>query len=43
MKELGRRNYYLEQKGKVLRELVGNYQDQNRILKGFALIVFMLG
>src|SRR6266508_1885461 len=43
VEELGRRNYYLEQKDRVLRGLVGNYQDQNKILKGFVLIVFMLG
>ncbi len=43
VEELERRNYYLEQKGRVLRGLVGDYQDQNRVLEGFALMVFMLG
>ena len=43
VKELGRKNYYLEQKGRVLRELVENYKSQYRILKGFALMVFILG
>ncbi len=43
VKKLGRKNYYLEQKGRVLRELVENYKSQYRILKGFALMVFILG
>jgi len=43
VKELERRNYYLGQKGRVLRGLVGDYQDQNRVLEGFALMVFILG
>ncbi len=43
VEELGRRNYYLGQEGIVLRKLVGDYQDQNRVLEGFALMVFMLG
>ncbi len=43
MKELGRRNYYLGQEGRVLRRLVRDYQGQNRVLEGFALMVFMLG
>ncbi len=42
VKELGRKNYYLEQEDRVLRGLVGNYEGQYRILKGFALIVFIL-
>ncbi len=42
VKELKRRNYYLEQKDRVLKELIRDYQDWNRILKGFILIVFML-
>ena len=42
MKELGRKNYYLGQEGRVLRGLVKDYQNQNRVLEGFALIVFML-
>ena len=43
VEELRRRNYYLGQEGRVLRGLVGDYQDQNRILEGFTLMVFMLG
>ncbi len=43
MKELGRRNYYLGQEGLVLRGHVRDYQGQNRVLKGFALMVFILG
>src|SRR6266498_4290726 len=43
VEELERRNYYLGQKGRVLRRLVEDYQNQNRILEGFALMVFMLG
>ncbi len=42
VKELGRRNYYLGQEGRVLRGLVRDYQDQNRVLKGFALMIFIL-
>src|SRR6266540_6856816 len=41
--ELGRRNYYLGQEGRVLRGLVEDYQGRNRVLEGFALMVFMLG
>src|SRR6266540_2573464 len=36
VEELGRRNYYLGQEGRVLRGLVKDYQSQNRVLKGFA-------
>src|SRR6266498_4321269 len=43
VEELGRRNYYLGQEGLVLRGRVRDYQGQNRILKGFALMVFILG
>src|SRR6266540_6624075 len=43
VEELGRRNYYLGQEDRVLRGLVEDYQGRNRILKGFALMVFMLG
>ncbi len=43
MEELGRRNYYLGQEDKILRELVGEYEGQNRFLEGFALMVFILG
>ena len=38
-----RRNYYLGQEGRVLRGLVEDYQSRNRVLKGFALMVFILG
>jgi len=40
---LERENYYLEREGRVLRGFIGNYQDQVRVLEGFALIVFILG
>ncbi len=43
VEELGRRNYYLGQEGRVLRGLVEDYQGRNRVLEGFALMVFMLG
>ncbi len=43
VEELGRRNYYLGQEGRILRGLVEDYQSQNRVLEGFALMVFMLG
>src|SRR6266540_3001989 len=43
VEELGRRNYYLGQKGRVLRGLVGDHQDQNKVLEDFILMVFMLG
>src|SRR6266542_1353407 len=43
VEELGKRNYYLGQEGRVLRGLVRDYQNQNKVLEGFALIVFMLG
>ncbi len=42
VEELRRRNYYLRQKGRVLKGLVEDYQSQNRVLEGFALMVFML-
>ena len=42
VEELGRRNYYLRQKGRVLRGLVRDYQGWNRVLKDFTLMVFML-
>ncbi len=43
VEKLGRRNYYLGQEGRVLRGLVEDYQSRNRVLEGFALMVFMLG
>src|SRR6266498_1620305 len=43
VKELERKNYYLGREGRVLRRLVGDYQDRNRFLEGFALMVFILG
>ena len=42
IEELGRRNYDLGRKGRVLRGLVGDYQGRNRFLKSFTLIVFIL-
>src|SRR6266498_924732 len=30
VEELGKRNYYLGQEGRVLREFIGDYQGQNR-------------
>ncbi len=42
VKELERRNYNLEREGRVLRGLVEDYQDWNRFLKGFALMIFIL-
>ena len=41
VEELKRKNYYLEQEGKVLRGLVENYKGQYRVLKDFALMVFI--
>src|SRR6266511_1254337 len=43
VEELGRKNYYLGRKGRILRGLVEDYEGQNRFLKGFALMVFILG
>src|SRR6266540_888616 len=43
VEDLGRENYYLEKKGKVLRGLVRDYQDQSRALEGCILMVFILG
>src|SRR6266542_1298792 len=42
VKELRKRNYYLGQESRILKGLVEDYQDQNRILESFALMVFML-
>jgi len=42
VKELGRRNYYIGQEGKILRRFIGDYQARNRVLEGFVLMVFML-
>ncbi len=43
VEKLERRNYYLGQEGRVLRGRVRDYQGQNRVLEGFALMVFILG
>src|SRR6266540_894922 len=43
VEELGRRNYNLGREGRILKVFVRNYQDQNRFLEGFALMVFILG
>ncbi len=42
VKKLRRKNYYLEQEGKVLRGLVENHEGQYRVLEGFVLMVFIL-
>ena len=43
VEELRRKNYYLEQEDRVLRGFVGNYEGRYRVLKGFALMVLILG
>ncbi len=43
VEKLERKNYYLKREGRVLKELVEDYQGQVRVLKGFTLIVFILG
>ena len=43
IKKLKRKNYYLEREGRVLGELIRDYQNQVRILKDFTLMVFILG
>ncbi len=43
VKKLERRDYNLEREDRVLRELVGDYKGQNKFLKGFILIMFILG
>ena len=43
VKELRRENYYLGREGRILKGLIGDYQDQVRILEGFALMIFILG
>src|SRR6266540_3514177 len=43
VEEMERKNYYLGQENRILRGLVENYQARYRVLKGFALMVFMLG
>ena len=43
VEDLGRENYYLRKKGKVLRRFVGDYQNRSKVLKSFILIVFILG
>src|SRR6266542_2405661 len=42
VEELGRRNYDLGKEGRILWGLVRNYEGQNRFMKSFALIVFIL-
>src|SRR6266498_5230833 len=41
--ELGGKNYYLKREDRVLRRIIRDYQGQVRILKSFALMVFILG
>jgi len=43
VEDLERENYYLGKEGRVLRGLIGDYQDQSRALKGCILMVFILG
>ncbi len=43
VKKLRRKHYYLGRESRVLKELVRDYESQNRFLKGFALIMFILG
>ncbi len=43
VENLERENYYLGKEGRVLRGLVGDYQDQSRALEGCILMVFILG
>ncbi len=43
VEELERRNYNLGKEGRILRELVEDYQNQNRFLKDFILMMFILG
>ena len=38
-----RKNYYLGRESRILRRLVGDYENQNRFLESFTLIVFILG
>src|SRR6266540_2821036 len=42
IEELRGKNYYLEREGRILRRIIEDYQGQVRILKGFALMVFIL-
>ncbi len=41
VEELERKNYYLEQEGRVLKGLVENYKGRYRVLEDFTLIVFI--
>ncbi len=43
VKELEGKNYYLKRKGRVLRKIIEDYQDQVKILENFTLMVFILG
>src|SRR6266540_7547943 len=43
VEDLERENYYLGKEGRVLRGLIGDYQDQSRVLEGCILMVFILG
>ena len=43
IEDLERENYYLEKEGRVLRGLIGDYQNWSRTLEGFVLIIFILG
>ena len=37
------KNYYLKREDRVLRRIIGDYQDQVKILENFTLMVFILG
>ncbi len=37
-----RRNYNLEKKNRILKEFIRDYQSQNKFLKGFTLMMFIL-
>ncbi len=37
-----KKNYHLKRKKRILKGLIGNYQGQNKVLKRFILIVFIL-
>src|SRR6266542_3390179 len=41
IEELRRKNYNLGRENRVLKELVRDYESQNRFLEGFVLIMFI--
>ncbi len=42
VEDLRRENYYLGKEGRILRGLIGDYQEQFRALESFVLLVFIL-